>query len=110
MFHVEFLVDDKHLVKMHHALNGLKLFNLDVKPVINAKRVKNKVVEENLGSLRDRLPLAIAETYKRGTHITRTDIFDVIKGIGAAPSSELIAVLVKKKAIKRVRRNNYVVM
>jgi hypothetical protein len=46
MFHADFLIDDKDVVKLHYALAGLRVFNVDIKPAVNVKAAKaNEVVE-----------------------------------------------------------------
>jgi hypothetical protein len=113
MFHVEFLVDDKHLVRMHLALHGLKLFNLDVQPVVNAKQDKGKVVEKNTATIGEQLMPALLKTFSilgATGRITRLQIFEVIRQLGGKPNSQQIQRLIKTKQLKRVGHALYTIV
>ena len=110
MFHVEFLVDDKHLVKMHLALQGLRIFNLGVVPVVNAKVKGGKAVEANTGPIRAQLVPALHKAFpKKGERITRLQIFEVIRQLGGNPNSQYIALAIKTKQLKRVGHATYII-
>lgn len=105
MFHVEFLIDDKHLAKMHHSLHGLRLFNLDVRPVVNAKVAGGKVQEANTAPAAEQFMETLRAFPNSGkATITSDTIKTVADKIGIRVSSAMLKRLVDDKQLRRVCR------
>lgn len=109
MFHAEFLIEDKDLVRLHYQLASLRVFNLDVKPVVNAKKKNGKIVEEHPGggTIKQRLAAAIQANYSPEDKFSRADIFDLAREVGGSPSSAQVVHLVADKIIRKKARNLY---
>lgn len=110
MFHAEFLIDDKDVVKLHYALAGLRVFNVEVKPAVNVKVGRGKKVEEeNHGSMADQVTVALRELGKNA-HVTRQQIFALAQGFDFRPNSQLIVSLIKRKVIRKRGRGEFTVV
>jgi hypothetical protein len=113
MFHVQFLIDDKDVVKLRYALMGFRVFNFEDKPVTNAKKGKGKTVEEEIpggGTVAERTALVIREQFAVGAKITRAEIFDIITSFGNRPNTAIVNLLVKTKVIRKKARGVFVVL
>jgi hypothetical protein len=108
MFHVECLIDDKDVVKLHYQLAVLKVYNLEIKPVINAKKAKGAVVEAVPGGrMTDRLILAVPERFTAGGDFSSADINALVREMGGTPTAKYISGLIKAKVIKRAGRGHF---
>lgn len=114
MFHVECLVDDKDVVKLHYALAGLRVFNVEIKPANNAKAARNgKAVEvvPGGGTVADQVANAVRENHQAGSKITRKAIFELARSMSYSPNSLLATSLVKMKVIKKTKgRGEFIVL
>jgi hypothetical protein len=111
MFHAEFLIEDKDVVKLLRELATLRTFNIVVRPTTNAKKGKNGIEEEVPGgTVADRVALALREAYAAGTQITSRVILETARAGGNVPNSTLITALVKAKVIKRKTRGVFTVL
>lgn len=106
MFHVEFLIDDKHLAKMHHALHGLRLFNLDVRPVVNAKVSGGKVREANTAPPCEQLVAALRTAFT-GQTFGLDDIKSIAEKLGVNVHATMMKRLVGSKQLRRISRGKY---
>lgn len=110
MFHAEFLIDDKDVVKLHYHLASMKVYNVEIKPAVNTKKIKGGVIEEVAGgAIKDRLSMKIIADYKAGSSISSSDINNLVTELGGSPTSSYISNLVDAKIIKRKGRGTFVV-
>ncbi len=109
MFHFEGLIDDKDVVKFHYGMATLKVYNLEIRPVVNVKRGRQgKLVEQvQGGTIRERVVLQLRQRYGDGSQFSRADIDDIVRNEGGAPGSHLPGLLVKAKILKRKGRSLY---
>lgn len=114
MFHVECLVDDKDVVKLHYALAGLRVFNVEIKPAMNAKAARNGKATEEIpggGTVADQVAFALREKFPSGTKVTRKDVFEVARSLSYSPNSLLAVNLAKMKVIKKAKgRGNFIML
>lgn len=112
MFHVEFLIEDKDVLKLRYALLGFKIYNYEDKPVVNAKKGMNGSIEPvtQSGKLVDRLIIRLRETHRPGSEVTAAALKDMIVELGNVPTSNYLKALVKTKVVKRNNRGVYTVL
>lgn len=111
MFHVEFLIDDRDVVKLRYALASFRIYNFEDKPVTNAKRVKGKVEEAvSGGTVLERVALALREHHPIGAQIDRKTIFLLVREVGHSPNTNLLNALIKAKVLKRKGRGVFVLL
>lgn len=114
MIRVECFVDDKNIAKVLHVLNGLVL-NLQVQPVVNAKKNGSKIVAETSGgTLLEFLEKHLNDTKTK--EISPREIADVVESSGRSRKSyyyvtkqAIAAKLLKKKAGTTGKDSVYVV-
>ena len=113
MFHADFLIDDKDVVKTLRFIASIRAFEVKVVPAINAKPGKNRKAEEEIpggGTVADRIAMLIFNEFDAGHLFERKDIFTMARKLGNSPNSLLITSLIKSKAIKKKGRGKFVVL
>jgi hypothetical protein len=109
MFRAEFLIEDKDVVRLLHMIAGMRVFDVSVRPVANAKRVNGKVEEAVPGGkVADRVAAALRE--KGTTRLDRKMIFETTRQLGNVPNSNLLEALVKAKVIRKRGRGLYILI
>lgn len=81
MFKIDFMVEDKHLPKAMHALNGLAL-NLSVVPVGNVVVKAGKVQQAEPGSSKAAIVAAKVAALSTGATVNGTQIKAFITEVG----------------------------
>lgn len=102
MFRVTFMVDDKHLAGVLHAVAVHKVMNLENTPITNTVKTKNgKVEAASGGSSADLLLSHLTQNHL--TEITSKDVhaFMEANGMTAKTSFNAIYSLIQRKVLKR---------
>ena len=112
MFHAEFMIDDKDVVKLHYMLASMKVFEVSVRPVINAKLAKNGKVEGETvnGTAAEVIAAKLYEIVEPGIVTTRKSLFDIAKQLGYTPNSKLVLDLIAAKVIKKKGRGQFTLL
>ena len=112
MFHAEFMIDDKDVLKLHYMLASMKVFEVSIRPVINAKLGKNGKVEgETLtGTAAEMVAHKLLETVEPGIAISRKSVFEIAKHLGFSPNSKLATDLVAAKVLKKKGRGQFILL
>ncbi len=113
MFKFDGLIDDKDVVKLHYALAGLRVFNLEVRPASNVKAVKNGKAEpetHDSGTMPERVAQVLRTNYQTGATFSRQDLFNVARSLSYAPNSLLATALIKAKIVKKKSRGAFVLL
>jgi len=112
MFKLDFMTEDKELVKLMHSLSEFKILNLSVVPVANAAVKKGKAVQKHEGgTMVDVVAAAIAKQ-GAGKGMTSNEIMDIViaNGGNAKSRSYFLGALVKRKAVKNRNKDNLFVV
>lgn len=112
MFHAEFMIDDKDVIRLHYFLASLKVFDVEIKPVINAKIAKNGKVESETptGTTAELVTAKLYEVVEPGVTISRKSIFEIAKQLGFSPNSKLATDLLAAKVIKKKGRGTFTLL
>lgn len=111
MFRVVFMVEDRNLHKVLHALTGLVVNMEPPQPVTNAVVKNGKVKEVSSGATKKERFFEGVQALK-GSAITTDDLKKVMASVGGAPTSinGIMAQLFKRKIIKRKSMGHYTVL
>ena len=111
MFHAEFMIDDKDVLKLHYMLASMKVFEVTIRPVINAKIKNGKVEgETTTGTAAELVTAKLHELMEPGIVISRKSIFEIAKQLGFAPNSKLATDLLAAKVIKKKGRGQFTLL
>lgn len=113
MFKFDGLIDDKDVVKLHYALAGLRVFNLEVRPANNVKANKNGKAEpetHDSGTMPERVAHVLRVNHQTGAVFTRQELFDVARSLSYAPNSLLATALIKAKVVKKKSRGSFILL
>lgn len=112
MFHAEFMIDDKDVLKLHYMLASMKVFDVTIRPVINAKITKNGKVESETptGTAAEMVRAKLYEVVEPGVVISRKSIFEIAKQLGFSPNSKLALDLLAAKVIKKKGRGEFTLL
>lgn len=87
MFRIAFIVEDKNLPKVLHALQGLALNMEPPQPVVNAAVQKGKVVQASAGTAAWERVWDAVSKFPKGSTITSADIKECIVKVGSQVNS-----------------------
>lgn len=112
MFRAEFMIDDKDVVRLHYLLASMKVYDVEIKPVINAKIAKNGKVEGETatGTAAELVTAKLHEVMEPGIVISRKSIFEIAKQLGFSPNSKLATDLLAAKVIKKKGRGTFTLL
>lgn len=105
MFRLEIFVEDKHLARLLHALNGLVTQMSGPQPVVNAEYKNGKLVAKSSGSLPDAVYADLCEKFDGGA-VSTSAIKKSGQAHGGGPNCHqyLIKNLVKAKRLAKTKK------
>lgn len=112
MFRVVFMVEDRNLHKVLHALTGLVVNMEPPQPVTNAVVKNGKVKEASSGGTRKERFFEAVKANQKGSELTTDDLRAAMVAAGGMATSlnGIMAELFKRKIIKRKSMGHYTVL